>query len=289
MRELSLNPNPSGDPPDGSMCDCGDAVEPVWNPMGPGGWLVPASCDPCIYAGHTVERWRRRTDPHRLFRTPVPNRTLEGYRLDRDGEPAGDGEALGAATAWTGEGEKPGLFFHGHPGGGKTHLAAAVARKFAGYRRSVRTALGHDIPPPLRDAVAERVEQAFPDGPPGAKTVIFATAPRLLDRIRSTYDRQNEDTELLMGELAGADLLVIDDLGAEKPSEWASEKLFRIIDERGQAGRPFIVTTNHSLAGLAGRYATSDFPGGDRMASRIAGHCQIVQVNAPDYRIRSHA
>ena len=58
--------------------------------------------------------------------------------------------------------------------------------------------------------------------------------PRLLARIRRTYDADTGEQSYLefFNRLSSVDLLHIDDLGAEKPSEWVMEQLYSLVNER---------------------------------------------------------
>ena len=66
------------------------------------------------------------------------------------------------------------------------------------------------------------------------RTVAIYSLPRLLARIRRTYDAESgEDSYLQFFErLTSVDLLHIDDLGAEKRSDWVLEQLYAIVNER---------------------------------------------------------
>jgi DNA replication protein DnaC len=77
-------------------------------------------------------------------------------------------------------------------------------------------------------------------------TVAIYSLPRLLARIRRTYDAEaGEDSYLdFFGRLTSVDLLHIDDLGAEKRSDWVLEQLYAIVDERYESKRSMVVTTN---------------------------------------------
>jgi len=78
------------------------------------------------------------------------------------------------------------------------------------------------------------------------RTVAIYSLPRLLARIRRTYEAgEAEDSYLAFFErLASVDLLHVDDLGAEKSSDWVLEQLYAIVDERYESQRSIVVTTN---------------------------------------------
>ena len=77
-------------------------------------------------------------------------------------------------------------------------------------------------------------------------SVALYSLPRLLARIRRTYDASpGEDSYLRFFErLTSVELLHIDDLGAEKRSDWVLEQLYAIVDERYGSERAMVVTTN---------------------------------------------
>jgi DNA replication protein DnaC len=78
------------------------------------------------------------------------------------------------------------------------------------------------------------------------RSVAIYSLPRLLARIRRTYEADaREDSYLAFFErLTAVDLRHIDDLGAEKSSDWVLEQLYAIVDERYEARRGLVVTTN---------------------------------------------
>jgi DNA replication protein DnaC len=78
------------------------------------------------------------------------------------------------------------------------------------------------------------------------RSVAIYSLPRLLARIRRTYDAEaGEDSYLdFFNRLTSVDLLHVDDLGAEKRSDWVLEQLYAIVDERYQSKRSVVVTTN---------------------------------------------
>lgn len=73
--------------------------------------------------------------------------------------------------------------------------------------------------------------------------------------------------------------LVIDDLGVDKKTDWSFSTLYEVIDGRDMAERKgLIVTSNLSLTALAERL------GDDRISSRLAGMCKIIEMTGKDMR-----
>jgi DNA replication protein DnaC len=100
------------------------------------------------------------------------------------------------------------------------------------------------------------------------RSVAIYSLPRLLARIRRTYDAEpGEQSYLqLFEKLTSVDLLHIDDLGAEKRSDWVLEQLYALIDERYQAERSIVVTTNLAQEDLEAQI-------GPRTVSRLVEIC----------------
>jgi DNA replication protein DnaC len=104
-----------------------------------------------------------------------------------------------------------GLWFDGPVGTGKTSLAILVAK------------------------AAKEAGRSYAVYP----------VPRLLAEIKRTFDRDASDSYLgFFRRLCSVDLLVLDDLGAEKQTEWVLEQLYSIVNERWQDRRSIVVTTN---------------------------------------------
>jgi len=132
----------------------------------------------------------------------------------------------------------------GPPGSGKSHLAAAVTHEL--IRRG--------------------------------KTVVFQSVPELLTRIRGTYgDDARESERDVMTALMDCDLLVLDDLGAERVTDWVQDTMFRLVDGRYRATKPIMVTTNLEPRELAAVL-------GIRMADRLVEMTIPVQLQATSYR-----
>jgi DNA replication protein DnaC len=77
------------------------------------------------------------------------------------------------------------------------------------------------------------------------RTVAIYSLPRLLSELRKTFDESADLSYLqLMDGLIGVDLLHIDDVGAEKTSDWVLEQLYAIVNGRYEDQRSVVLTTN---------------------------------------------
>jgi DNA replication protein DnaC len=99
-------------------------------------------------------------------------------------------------------------------------------------------------------------------------TVAIYSLPRLLSRIRRTYDAEAGEQSYLefFERLTQVDLLHVDDLGAEKRSDWVLEQLYAIVNERYETQRSVVVTTNLDQAALEEQI-------GPRTVSRLVEIC----------------
>jgi DNA replication protein DnaC len=100
------------------------------------------------------------------------------------------------------------------------------------------------------------------------RSVAIYSLPKLLARIRRTYDAEpGQDSYLaLFDQLTSVDLLHIDDLGAEKRSDWVLEQLYALVNERYEAQRSILVTTNLAEEALEEQI-------GSRTVSRLVEIC----------------
>lgn len=105
----------------------------------------------------------------------------------------------------------------------------------------------------------------------------FYTAPEMFDLIRDDY--QHKDSFFLDRVLANRGVLIIDDLGAEKSSEFVSEAVYKIINKRYEEMLPTIITSNLDLGELAERV-------GDRISSRIAEMNDVIKLDGADRRLK---
>lgn len=114
---------------------------------------------------------------------------------------------------------------------------------------------------------------------------LFYTTRELLRRMRDSYNPAIQTTEhQVLDPILTCDLLVLDDLGAERLTDWVADTMDLIIDTRYSAGRPVIVTTNfpdvdddEEVNGLGARV-------GFRTRSRLHKMCRFVTLDGADYR-----
>ncbi|MFE0800116.1 ATP-binding protein [Streptomyces sp. NPDC058812] len=111
--------------------------------------------------------------------------------------------------------------------------------------------------------------------------MIATTAPDLYGRLRP--GGSDKGTEHELKRLCQIPLLLLDDLGTEKLSEWTEEATYRLINDRYNQCLPLIVTTNFPVRDPNG---APDLVTrlGDRLASRLAQAATVVHLDGPDLR-----
>jgi DNA replication protein DnaC len=145
-----------------------------------------------------------------------------------------------------------GLCLIGPPGIGKTHIAVAV----------------------LRRVIVEK----------GAHG-LFYDVRDLLRMIRSTYNPVVRTAEMdILRPVMEAEILVLDDLGAEKPSEWVEETMNLIVNTRYNERRPTLFTTNYENLPDEAELDSLKVRVGFRMHSRLHEMCDFLEYDGADYR-----
>jgi DNA replication protein DnaC len=116
------------------------------------------------------------------------------------------------------------------------------------------------------------------------RSVAIYSLPRLLSDIKETYEDRSQSSYMeLFERVVGVDLLHIDDLGAEKRTDWVLEQLYSIINERWQEQKAIIVTTN-----LVDVDELRDQIG-PRTVSRLHEMCDLIPIMGRDRRMQQHA
>jgi DNA replication protein DnaC len=141
---------------------------------------------------------------------------------------------------------RKGLYIHGDVGTGKTHIAYALKRKW--------------------DEKSNHPAK-------------FLSTTELLREMRLDFDRDNYSKKRLDEEIMESKhLLFLDDVGAEKITDWVGETFYLIVNKRYNDMVPIIFTSNLPIAALAERI-------GDRTVSRIVEMCDVVELVGEDRRV----
>jgi DNA replication protein DnaC len=160
-------------------------------------------------------------------------------------------EAFRISRLYADQGEyegKKGLLLMGRPGRGKSSLAVAVLRQ-----------------------VVERTQ--------GLYSVRFWNISQGLDQLRERF-RQEEGAGEDLRELLYHRLVVLDDWGKQRMTEWVAEQFYRLIDGLWAEQKAVVLTTNLSLDTLGERFE-------EALLSRVLGMCHVVVVQGKDRRLCS--
>ncbi|WP_088051862.1 ATP-binding protein [Virgibacillus dakarensis] len=136
------------------------------------------------------------------------------------------------------------LLLSGNYGSGKSHLSISITKKL--------------------------MEQGF--------ECLFLSFPKLLTKIKRTYNMKDVSEDELLEVIQRADLLVLDDIGAEQQTEWSASKLFEVLDDR--AGKATVYTTNLGSAELKEHVNERNF-------SRMMDNTHVIVMKGSDYRRRA--
>ena len=148
-----------------------------------------------------------------------------------------------------------GLYLYGRVGAGKTIYAAAVLMELK--RRSFMS-----------------YHSDYIKG-------CFIKVTKLLEDLRASFNADNAGSfQDIIDQCTGTDVLVLDDIGSQKITDWVRNILYLIIDSRYENLKPTIFTSNGSLNELADQYEDNRIP------SRIEEMCRIKHFTNKDYRIR---
>jgi len=151
---------------------------------------------------------------------------------------------------------RSGLLITGPSGVGKTHLGTAM---FVALLPSAVCGVGGDDPGRLAMVSA-----------------LWGSVPEFLAEVRGTFGQGHDAERFVISRYSCPKLLMLDDLGAEKVSDWTSQSLYLLLSRRLNDCKPTIVTSNLTLKELD---ATDP-----RLASRLGGMAEI-QLAGKDRRL----
>ena len=217
--DLTLAEDEYIDPADGLIhCkNCGGNRQTVVPNFGKPGYFMPRCICPCQAE---TERQRKEAEEQRNRMESVKRRRAQGlqdrylydYTFANDN---GQNPLMKKARAYVEHCDKAypentGLLLFGDVGTGKSFFAGCIANAL----------LDRDIP------------------------VLMTNFPTILNRLTGMF---SEDRAEFIASLGMYDLLIIDDLGVERNTEYAMEQMFTVIDCRYRSRKPMIITTNLKL------------------------------------------
>lgn len=150
---------------------------------------------------------------------------------------------------------KKGIYIHGPVGSGKTHIAYALKKQ---YDRETRY----------------EGDKCFV-----GRSIRFWNTTELLREMRKDFDREAYEKRNIAEDLYEG-LLILDDLGSEKMTEWVEETFYLIVNKRYENIVPTIFTSNFAVKDLSKRV-------GDRTASRIVEMCELIELVGADIRTKN--
>jgi DNA replication protein DnaC len=230
---------------------------------------APAACSYCygtgmeVVAGKGARRCRCRdenTQTKLLEAARIPRRyshcTLSNYLKTTKSQWRAMGEASKILDGYLAGKVEQGLLFMGPVGVGKTHIAVSILRGL--------------------------MDQGVP--------CLFYEFGSLLKEIQDAYNPISQSTELrVLAPVYQAEVLVLDELGASKPTDWVRDTMQQIIGTRYNDRKLTIFTTNYADARRAPTDETLEDRIGVRLRSRLFEMCKNVHIDGDDYRRRFDA
>ncbi|WP_019377696.1 ATP-binding protein [Virgibacillus halodenitrificans] len=184
------------------------------------------------------EKMKQFFDYYSLMNDNLKSATLENYEPTSQELATAKQNIMNYIQEFDG---KKNLLLHGSYGTGKSHLSVAITKKLMEKK----------------------------------KECLFLSLPKLLTKIKETYNNKGVTEDELLAVIQRVDLLVLDDIGAEHHTEWANTKLFEILDDR--SGKSTIYTTNLNSKELRAQINERNF-------SRMMENTEIITMNGRDYR-----
>lgn len=214
-----------------------------------------------VVAGKGARRCRCRMQENQtklLEAARIPRRydkcSIQNYKVSQGKFFAIQGRAYNYARTLSEEypAVNRGILFMGPVGVGKTHLSVAIIR--------------------------ELIEKK-------GITCLFYEFGTLLKEIQNSYNPISQTSELkVLAPVFDAEVLVLDELGASKPTDWVRDTMMQIINTRYNDKKLTVFTTNYLDARRAERDETLEDRIGVRLRSRLFEMCKTIHIEGEDYR-----
>ena len=108
--------------------------------------------------------------------------------------------------------------------------------------------------------------------------VLFLKMPEAVSQIKRTFgSEKNDPAKKLFERMCTVELLILDDLGIEKVSDWLADEVYQVMEYRTSHYKPMIITSNQSLGDLGKIYR-------EQVSSRINGCSKSIHFTQEDKR-----
>ena len=222
----------------------------------------PEVCPKCFGTGMEIvpgrgarrcECRKQKSHTNQLEKARIPRRYLEcHFNTYKVGNPSQDRAfRFASKLAMDYPAVERGLLLTGTVGVGKTHLAVSILKALT--------------------------ERGF--------SCLFYEFGALLKEIQDSYNPNTQASELkILAPVLEAEVLVLDELGASKPTDWVRDTMAHIINTRYNDRRLTIFTTNYLDERRGDREETLEDRIGVRLRSRLWEMCRTVQITGDDFR-----
>jgi DNA replication protein DnaC len=206
-------------------------------------------CKPCEEAREKIEREeffkRKRQEQEGRWKEALGGeKPFRQFRIESY-RPQNESQAKALSACQLFDQEKDNILLIGPTGVGKTHLACATV---------------------LNSAIGPSFLKRF-------------RVTELLRTLR--FERKAKEEEEYIKSLVEIPILLLEDLGAQKETDWGTSVLWEILDRRMEAGRNGLIVTSNIGRGKMAEVM------GDRIPSRLSGICRVITIEGDDFRVKN--
>lgn len=115
-------------------------------------------------------------------------------------------------------------------------------------------------------------------------TAMVESEPMIIARLQATMSHEGESVLDAISRFTSSWMLVIDDIGKAKASDWQLSQLCLIVDERTKARKPTVYTSQYDLGELESRWAQTNPAAAEAICSRIQGATVPIEMAGRDMR-----